>query len=210
MEWHKLTRLNQDICAQTLDQKQSQLPGLYKIQTPGFRWCESEKNYSMLMSEPTHYYKQYRNGCTVNTDSELRYAPLTDKRYIHQLFTRPYLGSFQGAGQRSMNNKDVETELIYGLDTRGVPRKACDVLAGVSIDRFWCLPDYGNPQRVQHVIEPWVRGGDHTRDYVRRVNYEKQCLNRKNNRLINDTKKSQRPIKAYNQTKKSKKSKNKN
>ena len=44
MEWHKLTRLNQDICAQTLDQKQSQLPGLYKIQTPGFRWCESEKN----------------------------------------------------------------------------------------------------------------------------------------------------------------------
>ena len=197
MQWNGLTRLNHDICAQTLDENQSQQPGLYRVQTPGYRWCESSNNYSMLMSEPAHQYKQYRNGCTIDKDSNLRYSSLTDKRYIHQLFTRPYLGSFQGAGQRSLDNKNLESELIYGLDTRGVPRKACDVTAGVSIDRFWCLPDYGNPQRVQHVVEPWIRGGDHTRDYVRRVNYEKQCLNRKNNELINDTRKSQKPVRAY-------------
>jgi len=200
MEWHNLTRLNQDICAQTLDQKQSQLPGLYQVQTPGFRWCETQKNYSKLMSEPAHEYKQYRNACKIEEDSDLRFSTLTDKRYIHQLFTRPYLGNFMGAGQRSLNNKDVESELIYGLDTRGVPRKACDVLAGVSINRFQCLPDYGNPQKVEHVVEPWIRGGDNTRDYVRRVNYEKHCLNRKNNMLINDTKKSQSPLKAYMET----------
>lgn len=197
-EWNRLTRLSQDICAQTLEERQSQLPGLYMVQEPGFRWCETARNYSHLMSEPAHQQKQYRNACKVDNDSELRYSMLTNKRYIHQLFTRPYLGSFEGAGQSSLSNKDVESQLFYGLDTRGGPRKACDVLAGVSIDRFECLPEYGNPQRVQHVVEPWVRGGDHTRDYVRRVNYEKQCLNRKNNQLINGVTKSAAPPKAYN------------
>lgn len=197
MEWHNLTRLSQDVCAQTLEEKQSQMPGLYLVETPGYRWCESEKNYATLMSEPTHYYKVYRNGCTVDTDTTLRHAPLTNQRYMHQLFTRPYVGSFMGAGQPTSHNKDLETQLIYGLDTRGGPRRACDVLSGVSIDRFQCLPEYGNPQRVEHVVEPWVRGGDHTRDYVRRVNYEKHCMNRKNSQIINDVKKSQQPPRAY-------------
>lgn len=187
-EWNSLTRLSQDICAQTLEEKQSQQPGLYKVQTPGYRWCESSNSYSQLMSEPTHYYKQYRNACNVTKDNDLRFAPLTNRRYINQLFTRPYAGSFQGAGQRSLNNKDVESQLIHGLDTRGWTLRSGDSLAGVSIDRFETLPEYGNPQRVQHVVEPWIRGGDNTRDYVRRVNYEKQCMNRKNNQIINATK----------------------
>ena len=188
MEWNQLTRLSQDICAQTLEEKQSQLPGLNRVQTPGYRWCESSNNYAHLMSEPAHYYKVYRNGCTVDNDSSLRYGTLTDMRYIHQLYTRPYLGSFMGAGQNTADFKPLETQLLQGLDTRGYVQKACDVSAGVSIDRFECLPEYGNPQRVQHVVEPWVRGGDHTRDYVRRIDYERQCYNRRNNKLINKTK----------------------
>lgn len=197
MEWNKLTRLSQDICAQTLEEKQSQLPGLYHVQEPGFRWCESERDYAQYMSEPAHEYKVYRNACKINNDSDLRFSALTNKRYLHQLFTRPYLGSYMGAGQASLNNKDLETELIYGLDTRGGPRKACDVLAGVSINRFDCLPEFGNPQRVQHIIEPWVRGGDNTRDYVRRINYQRRCMNRKNNMIINDVKEVNWPLKAY-------------
>ena len=187
MEWNGLTRLSQDYCTQTLTERQSQMSGQYKVQTPGFRWCESANNYAQLMSEPAHYYKVYRNGCFMDADSDLRFSDLTNKRYIHQLFARPYMGSFMGAGQRSLGNKNLESELIYGLDTRGYPRRACDVLSGVSIDAapWQCLPEFGNPQRVEHIIEPWVRGGDHTRDYVRRINYERQCLNRKNNRLIN-------------------------
>jgi len=90
-----------------------------------------------------------------------------------------------GAGQASLGNKDIESELYHGLDTRGGPRKACDVLSGVSIDRFECLPEYGNPQRVQHVVEPWIRGGDNTRDHVRRVNYERRLKNSKNSKVIN-------------------------
>jgi len=30
-EWNRLTRLSQDICAQTLEERQSQLPGLYMV-----------------------------------------------------------------------------------------------------------------------------------------------------------------------------------
>jgi hypothetical protein len=89
-----------------------------------------------------------------------------------------------GAGQRGTTNKDVETELICGLDTRGGPRRACDVLSGVSIDRFQCLPEYGNPQRVEHVVPVWIRGGENTRDYVRRVNFEAKMKNRRNNEAI--------------------------
>lgn len=190
MEWNNLTRLSQDVCAQTLEERQSQLPGLYKVQAPGYRWCESLQHYSGLMTEPAHYYKVYRSGCNVNNESELRYAPLTNQRYIHTLYTRPYLGSYEGAGQRSLGDKDIESELFFGLDTRAYPRRACDVLAGVSIDAapWQCLPEFGNPQKVQHIVYPWVRGGDATRDYVRRINYEKRCLNRKNNQLINSVK----------------------
>ena len=187
MEWNHLSRLSQDVCAQTLEESQAQQSGLYQVQTPGYRWCESSGTYAQMMSEPAHYYRPIRNACVIEDDSNLRFSNLTDKRYIHQLYTRPYLGAYMGAGQRSITNKDLETELTYGLETRQYPRKACDVLAGVSIDRFECLPEYGNPQRVQHVVEKWVRGGDNTRDHVRRINYEKKCMNRKNNQLINNT-----------------------
>ncbi len=179
MEWHNLTRLNEDVCAQTISERQSQMPGLYSVQTPGYRWCESQKSYSMLLSEPAHEYKQYRNGCVVNQESNLRYGPLTNLKNIFQLYTRPYLGNYMGAGQPSEGLKDIESELIMGLDTRGVPRRACDVLSEVSINRFDSLPEFGNPQKVEHVVEPWIRGGDGTRDYVRRVNYENQFLNGK-------------------------------
>lgn len=185
-QWNGLTRLNQDVCAQTLEEKQSQLSGLYQVANPGYRWCEPLQNYTKYMSEPFHQYKQYRSACRVDDDSTLRYAPLTDQRYIHQLFTRPYKGSFMGAGQNTACHKDIETQLIYGNATRTYTDKACDALAEVSIDRFECLPDYGNPQKVEHIVEPWVRGGAHTRDYVRRINYERQCSNMKNNVAIND------------------------
>jgi hypothetical protein len=155
-----------------------------KTDSVGYRWQETPEQYAELNSEPMHYPKQYYNASAVKEENSLIYAPLTNMRYINQLLHRPYLGAFMGVGQPSAHNKDTESELLMGLDTRGGPRRACDVLSGVSIDRFFCLPEYGNPQRVQHIVPPWIRGGDNTRDYVRRVNYEAKCLNRKNNRII--------------------------
>lgn len=184
-KWNDQTRLKYDTCARKAYDRESKGSGRYMVEEPGWRWCESTQQYSRNMCEPFHYQKVYRNGCKVDNESDLIHAPLTDPRLIHQLYTRPYLGAYLGAGQASTNHKDTESELIHGLDTRGGPRKACDVTAGVSIDRFECLPEYGNPQRVQHVVEPWTRGGANTRDYVRRINYELRLKNAKNNKVIN-------------------------
>jgi hypothetical protein len=182
--WNDQTRLKYDSCARRTYDEQSKGSGRYMTGEPGWRWCESLGEYSRNMCEPLHYQKVYRNGCTVNQESELIHAPLSDPRLIHQIYTRPYLGAYMGAGQRALGHKDIESELFHGLDTRGGPLKACDALSGVSIDRFECLPEYGNPQRVQHVVEPWIRGGDNTRDYVRRINYEQKLKNAKNNKAI--------------------------
>lgn len=182
--WDDQTRLRYDQCARRTYDDESQGAGNYVTGTPGWRQGETQEEYSRNMCEPVHYQKVYRNAHHVDPETTLVHAPLTNPRLIHQISTRPYLGCFMGAGQRSLVNKDIETELLTGLDTRGAVRRSKDVLAGVSIDRFECLPEYGNPQRVQHVVEPWIRGGDNTRDYVRRINYEKRLKNAQNNRVI--------------------------
>ena len=177
-QWDDLTRLSYDACARQLHDAQSLGPGQYSTGQPGHRTCATEAQYSTFMTEPAHYQKVYRETCKVSEDSELRITPLTKPKLKNQLFTRPYLGSFRGAGTNTGQHKDIESRLIVGDDTRGGVRRACDVLSEVTIDRFECLPEYGNPQRVEHIVEPWVRGGSNTRDYVRRVNYEARLKNK--------------------------------
>ena len=179
--WDDFTRLKNDTCAEQVYDKQSINAGKYKYEAPGYYWCETQKKYISHLTEPGHFQKQYRSGCHVEVDNELRFAPLTDPNLIHQLWARPYRGCFMGAGQRALDKNVLETELLTGNDTRGGPRKACDVLSGVNIDRFEYLPEYGNPQRVKHVIPTWTWGGTDTRDYVRQINYNKNC--KKNNKL---------------------------
>ena len=184
-EWNKLTSLRQDVCAQTLEENQSQMPGIYSTKNHYLdRWCEGPVKYANMMSEPMHWQKDYRNACSVDADSHLRYSDLTNMRYINQLSTRPYVGNpAMQAGNRSLCNKDLETQLLTGYTATTF--KSTEPTSGVTIDRFECLPEFGNPQRVQHTVEPWVRGGDQTRDYVRRVDWERYCMNKGNNKAIN-------------------------
>ncbi len=189
LKWDDQTRLRYDPCARAQYDKESKASVNFVTDTAGFRWCESPNNYANTVREITHYPKVYRNGCQAGIETTLSHAPLTNMKHKHQLLHRPYHGAYMGAGQSTASNKDTETELIYGLDTRGGPRRACDVLSGVSIDRFQCLPEYGNPQRVEHIVPTWIRGGDNTRDYVRRINYEANVINKKNNEIINRQKK---------------------
>lgn len=186
--WNSQTRLHYDPCTVAVDTSQAQQSGMYKAGTPGYRWCESDQNYQATLTEPMHWQKQYFSACRVDNDTDLSRAPLTDQRYINQLFTRPYAGTgYQGAGSNTWNHKNTESRLIMGEDTRGGPRRACDVLAGVSINAHpWqSLPEFGNPQREQHIIEPWTRGGEPTRDYVRRVNYNKRLANQQTSLYVN-------------------------
>lgn len=182
--WEDQTRLRYDAGARKTYDMQSAAPGDYITETPGYYWCPPEWNYTEKIVSPGHFPKEYRNACSADTETKLTHSVSTNPKLRHQVFARPYLGNFMGAGMPSLDKKELESDLIYGLDTRGGPRKACDVLSGVNIDRFEYLPEYGNPQRVVHVIPQWVWGGVNTRDYVRKVEYDEKCMNVKQKKLF--------------------------
>eukprot|EP00734_Pompholyxophrys_sp_LG126_P000092 Pompholyxophrys_sp_v1_NODE_5_length_12280_cov_3.373988.p6 type:complete len:246 gc:universal NODE_5_length_12280_cov_3.373988:4866-4129(-) len=214
--WNGLNNLRDDLCAQNLNEFQSQLPGCYTTDN-FFRWCETQEQYANLMTEPAQFYKPYRNACKVDVESVLRNAELTNMGEIYHLYTKPYVTvPYMGAGsgpidapitgvqsrisQQPSNSTtlpatvsttnvpsiiDLESQLQQGFITDN--RQACNPTSGVTINRFSCLPIFGNPQRVEHIIPPWVNGGENSRDYVRRVNYQQMCLNKQNNNIINRT-----------------------
>ena len=179
-----MTNLREDPCARQIDEAQGQLAAHYYVNN-FYRPCETNEEYSARLTEPMHQYKVYAPSmCHIPIDSQLRYAPLTNQGEIYQLFTRPYVSvPYMGAGQNSACNKDLESRLLFGEST--TTYKACEPLSEATIDRYQCLPDYGNPQRVEHVVEPWIHGGENTRDYVRRVNHDRWCKNMENVRIAN-------------------------
>lgn len=171
-QWNKSGRLFYDKCAESAYYTQSKGPGSYMLNTPGLKPSDKISEYADKIDDHrAHQQKQYRSLAHVDEETKMR-PKLTNANVINELHTRPYLGAYAGAGQRSLHKIDEESALIMGLDTRGTPLKACDVNAGSTAYRFEYLPEYGNPQRVQHVVEPWIRGGESTRDYVRRINYD--------------------------------------
>jgi len=188
--WNYEGRLQRDCGAVTLDEKESQRPGYYQLS--GYDpQAQHSDNYANRMNEIMHFQKVYRNSYNyVDDESDLIYAELSNLRELNQLFTRPYAGFFSGPGQPSLDNKELESALQQGLLTN-LRQKPCEVTRGTSFYRYQCLPEFGNPQRVQHIIPPpvevggWIRGGDNTRDYVRRVDYQKRCLNKVNNNIVN-------------------------
>ena len=189
MKWNGLTRLENDNCYVKRDILDSQGPGNYQLSgyDPA---CICDPTYAAKMGQELfHEQKQYRNThCTPNLETSLIHPPLTNMAEINQLYTRPYLGHYMGAGQRSIGNKDIESALIMGVSTTRT--RPCNVLAGVTINRYQCLPEFGNPQREQHIVPPptrvggWIRGGAPTRDYVRRVDYAQRCANKKNRKIV--------------------------
>src|SRR3990167_9348789 len=83
----------------------------------------------------------------------------------HETFLRPYLCCYRGAGTSpASNNIVLETALIQGINTN-FRDKAIAPVRDREFNRFDCLPAFGNPQRVIHIIEPsvcqggWIRGG---------------------------------------------------
>jgi hypothetical protein len=183
-QWNQLTRVSEDPATVRVDENQSQQPGAYATNN-FYRPCETETAYANNMHELMHQYRVTSpNQCYIPVDTQMRYAPLTNQGEIYQLFTRPYNAvPYMGSGQNSGANKDLESRLIMGEST--TTYKACEPLSEATINRFQCLPDYGNPQRVSHVIPPFLWGGENSRDHVRRVNYERFCANLRNKRLAN-------------------------
>jgi hypothetical protein len=173
MNIHQLTSLRQDPSVVTVDEYQSAQPASYML-TDYYedRWCDSRQNYAdRIGQQPMLFYKNYENACVVSDGTKLRNGNMTNKRYINQLNARPFMAhANQAPGHNNASkNPDLSSKLRHGVAT--TTYKPVENTSGVSIDRFNCLPEFGNPQRVEHIMEPWVRGGEHTRDVIRRQDH---------------------------------------
>lgn len=167
------TRLSEDACYLDIRNRQSGAVGAHELETPGYRPNETQVEYSSLLTEPGHFNKEYRNANVAALESQLQQSALTQYRFNNQLYTRPYAGKYEGAGQPSLDNKDLESALFMKSEAR--LSKSVN-LPGINIDRFDYLPL--NPQELENIMTPpdWIRGGDSTRDYVRRRLYNRKCL----------------------------------
>ena len=163
---HKGTRLKEDICYNNLRTLQSTNVGQKVLETPGFKHKQLINDYAGELSDVAHYPKQYRSANNAEIETKLQHSALTKHKQNQQLFSRPYLGSYMGPGTNTDNNKNLETDLLCGSVARV---QKSNNLAGITIDRFDYLPVCCFPQRDTNIImDGMVRGGEATRDFVRR------------------------------------------
>ena len=170
--------------------KRSREPGTYQLN--GYNPAtEYVSDYINRMGEPMQFQKVYRaEDSYVDDESSLYLAELTNMRHRNQVFHPSVCGILLWTvGMPSLDKKDLESALQQGLLTN-LEQSACESYRGKSFYRYNDLPEFGNPQRLQHIQEPpvavggWIRGGSATRDYVRRVDYKRRCMNQMNMGMI--------------------------
>jgi hypothetical protein len=189
-KWDIEGRLRDDKCTIKVQEKESKRIGDYQLSGYDGR-TQTVPNYSNFMEQSrTHFQKVYSNPNTyVDDESRLILSEQSNPRYINQLYTRPYAGFFCGPGMPSLGHKDLESALFQGLLTN-LRQKPCESSRGRTGYNFIPLPEYANPQRVECIIPPPVdmggfpRPGIPTRDMVRRIDYQRRCLNQMNNGVI--------------------------
>ena len=117
----------------------------------------------------------YTSGCVVDVDTELRVNPqMTHDKGKMQLCARPF------GGGPNLNKggfiPNIESRLRDSDDTSDI--KACDIVSEKSfIPYSWyhLKPCVASVQNPDHIVEPWTRGGEITRDYVRQNSYLERC-----------------------------------
>jgi hypothetical protein len=188
-QWDQESRLGNDSCAVTVEEHESQGPGVYQL--AGYDSTHQDaKDYTNRMNNRMHFQKQYADTYNyVDNESYLWMAEMNHMRYRQSLCTRPYAGYYCGPGMPSLGNKDLESALQQGISTN-LRQGPCESCRGKPTHRFTPLQEYANGQRIEH-IEPapehlggWIRGGLPSRDLVRRVDYQRRCGNSINNQNI--------------------------
>lgn len=173
-DWRAKTKIFDDPCTVNAREKQSIETGEYKMKN-FFRPC-GQPIMSKCHKKQTFVYPQVFgiNQCNVDRDSKFRYVPLTNLGNVQQLNARPFVSSgYRGAGANNLHLKDLESDLIQGDFTQ--EKKGCKNTSEVYIDRWQYLPEYGNPQRVDRAVEPFLRTGVNTRDLTRQLSKEDYC-----------------------------------
>lgn len=118
-------------------------------------------------------------GCVVDNYSALRNDPaqLTRDRCRIQLFSR----IFQGCPnlKPGVVNPDQEMPLVQGTGSstyEGVKYPCKKTITELTTKQFAPLTECAKEvQKPEHIVEPWVRGGDDTRNYVKRQELLSKC-----------------------------------
>ena len=174
------TRLDDDVCFEQIETKQSMESGNYYIRN--FRGCDFKKVEEFAHSQPRimiQYPDGYLNNPKiVDISSKLRNQNMTNFKGINQLQGYPYTTSPNLS--RGKGNICVESFLKSSEDT--FQQRPCNNLAGMNINRFTpmvsCLKD--NIQKPTHIIpelvdSEWIRGGQASRQIIREKNYLEKC-----------------------------------
>ena len=118
-------------------------------------------------------------GCVVDKYSELRTDPrqLTRDRCRIQLFSR----IFQGCPNLRSGTVDPDEEMpvIQGTGSRDLDGYVLPCKKTITemetyhpIPMLECVKEVQDPK---HIVETWVRGGEPTRDFIRRQEFLKEC-----------------------------------
>jgi hypothetical protein len=120
------------------------------------------------------------DGCEIDQDSKLRnnVDALTRDRCKIQLFQRV----FQGCPnlKPTLDDPGAELKFIEGVSTTSLEgtvlsckKQIMERDLSLRTPLVDCMKDIQNPK---HIVPVWVRGGDPTRDFVRRQEFMKRCV----------------------------------
>lgn len=169
------TSLRQDKNVVTVDQYQSMVAGKYNIQnySPDTN-CDLKYDHHMGNHIMIPHDRHHDNHCAVKDSTDLRIGHATNKRYINQVSHRsPLAPATQSAGiiNNGSINPDLSSDMRYGKATTTF--KPVERTFWSPICRFDILPEFGNPQRLEHVMQPWGGvTGEATRVTIRRMDHE--------------------------------------
>ena len=175
--------LYSDPAVVNLEVQQSLGSGSYHLDNMYGCDCNLEKARDIQLSQPFVNFSGGKgwmgeNGCLIDTDSEVRFTELTNKKYINQLPTSLNNG-YEGRGPYNSS-----TESIISQGNLTSVKKSCNVLSGSSTLPFSITPMITRleeeVQDAKHIIpedsmESWVRGGLPTRQIVRNLDYMERC-----------------------------------
>lgn len=118
-------------------------------------------------------------GCIVDNYSALRNDPgqLTRDRCRTQLFTRIFTGCPNL--KPGVSDPDKEMPILQGLGSstlEGVSYPCKKTIMELQTKQFAPLIDcVKEVQKPEHVVEPWTRGGEDTRSFVKRQEFLRAC-----------------------------------
>lgn len=144
---------------------------LVECRSPNVRMPDFSLNHVNLRGRPGYGLS---DDCLIDNYSKLRNDPnaYTHDRCNIQLFER----IFSGGPRLKSSTGDINKELdiLSGTDTN--PFKCNKTLMELQTYKFDPLLDcIKEVQKAEHIVPNWVNGGEDTRSYVNRAEFNKNC-----------------------------------